>query len=93
MKNVETAAQVYDAILSIDELKQVVKIDNSYKPTKITVLVLSQVIDAALEKGNEKGNDLLSYLPAEAEALRKFSDYLLEKAGFKNLAQHLKNLK
>lgn len=93
MKTNEMSNVVYDAILSMEEVREPVKMDNGFKPSRLSVLILSQIIDSALEKGKENGSDLLSYVPAEAEELRQFSDYLLEKARFKNLAIKLKNLK
>lgn len=93
MKSNEMSAMVYEAILSMEELKEPVKIDSGFKPSRLSVLILSQVIESAMEKGKENGSDLLNFVPAETEELRRICVYLLEKAKLTNLAEKLKNLK
>jgi hypothetical protein len=93
MKTNEMSAAVYEAILSMEELKEPVKIDGTFKPARLSVLILSQIIESALEKGKENGSDLLNFVPTETEELKKICAYLLEKAKLTNLAEKLKNLK
>lgn len=81
-------ARLYETVLSVpgmDEPKKLVA-----QPKRKVVLILSQVINAALEKKDENGMDLLSFVPAEAVELKKLADDYLEQTGLTELAEKLK---
>ena len=85
-------AMVYDTILSIPGMEDVVKID--LRMTRKNVLILSSVIDRGLGvKGFEKENGILANVPSEAlEELRKIADECLDKATLTELSEKLKSL-
>ena len=82
--------KVYDTVLCIHSMDETVKLNS--QPTRKTILVLSQVIDQALGEKKGDGMDLLSFLPEEAQELRKLAQEYLERAGITNLAEKLKKL-
>lgn len=85
----EEMSRVYDTVLSIPGMDSTVKL--SSQPTRKLVLILSQVIDQAVNEKKGQGMDLLSFLPEEAEELKSLSRDFLEKAELTSLAEKLKS--
>ncbi len=85
-------AQVYDTILSIPGMAELVKID--LKISRKNALLLSSVIDRGLNgKDDEKGGGLLANIAKETlEELKTISTDFLEKAGLMELSEKLKSL-
>ena len=85
-------AQVYDTILSIPGMAELVKID--LKISRKNALLLSSVIDRGLNgKDDEKGGGLLANIAKETlEELQTISTDFLEKAGLMELSEKLKSL-
>lgn len=84
----EEMFKLYDTLLSIGSMEDTVKV--TVQPTRKTVLVLSQVIDQVLGEKRGDGTDLLTFMPAEAEELKKIVEDCLEKAGLTITAEKLK---
>lgn len=85
-------AKVYDTILSIPGMNEVVKID--LKISRKNVLLLNQVIERGLSaKDDDKSSALLGNVPEESLLeLKKLSDECLQKAGLIELSEKLKAL-
>ena len=85
-------AKVYDTILSIPGMNEVVKID--LKISRKNVLLLNQVIERGLSaKDDDKSSVLLSNVPEESLLeLKNLSEECLQKAGLIELSEKLKAL-
>ena len=85
-------AQVYDTILSIPGMGEVVKID--LRIPRKNALLLSSVIDRGLNgKDGEKVSGLLSSVSKETlEELKSIATEFLDKAGLMELNEKLKSL-
>lgn len=85
-------AKVYDTILSIPGMNEVVKID--LKISRKNVLLLNQVIERGLSaKDDDKSSALLGNVPEESLLeLKNLSDECLQKAGLIELSEKLKAL-
>ena len=85
-------AKVYDTILSIPGMNEVVKID--LRISRKNVLLLNQVIERGLSsKIDDPSVALLSNVPDESLLeLRNLSDDCLQKAGLIELSEKLKAL-
>lgn len=85
-------AKVYDTILSIPGMNEVVKID--LKISRKNVLLLNQVIERGLSaKDDDKSSALLGNMPEESLVeLKNLSEECLQKAGLIELSEKLKAL-
>lgn len=85
-------AKVYDTILSIPGMNDVVKID--LKISRKNVLLLNQVIERGLSaKDDDKSSALLGNVPEESLLeLKNLSEDCLQKAGLIELSEKLKAL-
>lgn len=85
-------AKVYDTILSIPGMNEVVKID--LRISRKNVLLLNQVIERGLSvKNNENSSVLIGNVPDETLLeLKSLSDECLQKAGLIELSEKLKAL-
>lgn len=85
-------AKVYDTILSIPGMNELVKID--LKISRKNVLLLNQVIERGLSvKDDDKSSGLLSNLAEESLLeLKSLSEEFLQKAGLIELSEKLKAL-
>lgn len=85
-------AKVYDTILSIPGMNEVVKID--LKISRKNVLLLNQVIERGLSaKDDDKSSVLLGNVPEESLLeLKNLSEECLQKAGLIELSEKLKAL-
>ena len=85
-------AKVYDTILSIPGMNEVVKID--LKISRKNVLLLNQVIERGLSaKDDDKSSALLGNVPEESLLeLKNLSEECLQKAGLIELSEKLKAL-
>jgi len=86
------AAKVYDTILSIPGMNEVIKID--FKISRKNVLLLSNVIERGLfAKDDGDGGMLLGTIPKEVlQELTAISADCLQKAGLTELSEKLKSL-
>ena len=85
-------AKVFDTILSIPGMNEVVKID--LKISRKNVLLLNHVIRRGLSaKDDEKSSVLLTSIPEEnLQELKQFGDECLQKAGLIELSEKLSTL-
>ena len=85
-------AKVYDTILSIPGMNEVVKID--LRISRKNVLLLNQVIERGLStKDDDKSSLLLGNVPEESLLqLKNLSEECLQKAGLIELSEKLKAL-
>lgn len=85
-------AKVYDTILSIPGMNEVVKID--LKISRKNVLLLNQVIERGLSaKDDDRASVLLGNVPEESLLeLKNLSEECLQKAGLIELSEKLKAL-
>lgn len=85
-------AKVYDTILSIPGMNEVVKID--LRISRKNVLLLNQVIERGLSaKGDDTSPILLGNVPEESLLeLKNLSEECLQKAGLIELSEKLKAL-
>ncbi len=85
-------AQVFDTILSIPGMNEVVKID--LKISRKNVLLLNHVIERGLvAKADEKTGNLLGIAPKEnLTDLQSIADECLQKAGLVELSEKLRGL-
>ena len=85
-------AKVYDTILSIPGMNEIVKID--LKISRKNVLLLNQVIERGLSaKDDDKSSALLGNVPEESLLeLKNLSEECLQKAGLIELSEKLKAL-
>jgi hypothetical protein len=85
-------AKVFDTVLSIPGMNDVVKID--LKISRKNVLLLNHVIERGLSaKENDKPSILMTSIPDEnLQELRFFGDECLQKAGLIELSEKLNTL-
>jgi hypothetical protein len=86
-------AQVYDTILSIPGMNDVVKID--LKISRKNALILNRVIERGLTmKQDDASSGLLNLVPKDTlQELTSFAEDCLQKAGLKELSEKLKTFK
>lgn len=89
MLTTNEVAQVFDTILSIPGMNEVVKID--LKISRKNVLLLNHVIERGLSnKDTEKPSILLKSIPDETlQELKVLADECLQKAGLIELSEKL----
>ncbi|KVV16226.1 hypothetical protein [Flavobacterium sp. TAB 87] len=81
-------AKVFDTVLSIPGMSELVKID--LKISRKNVLLLSHVINKGLDKDNDNSKDLLLQLSKDGvEDLKSISADCLHKAGLVELNEKL----
>jgi len=91
MLTTNDAAKVFDTILSIPGMSEVVKID--MKITRKNVLLLSNVIERGLSAKDDDKSNLLEIIPKESlQELSMFATDALQKAGLTELSAKLKAL-
>lgn len=92
MMTTNDVAKVFDTILSIPGMNEVVKID--LKISRKNVLLLNHVIRRGLSaKDDEKSSVLLTSIPEEnLQELKQFGDECLQKAGLIELSEKLSTL-
>lgn len=92
MLSTSEAGKVFDTVLSIPGMNEMVKID--LKISRKNVLLLSNVLESGLKKMGEDGEaGLLSKLPKETFAeLNQIATDCLQKAGLAELNEKLKSL-
>ncbi|MGJ1501371.1 hypothetical protein [Sphingobacterium multivorum] len=92
MLTTNEVAQVFDTIMSIPGMNEVVKID--LKISRKNVLLLNHVIERGLAgKDDEKSAGLLSIAPKESmEDLKSIAEDCLQKAGLNQLSEKLRTL-
>lgn len=92
MLTTNDVARVYDTILSIPGMNEIVKID--MRISRKNVLLLNGVIKRGLAaKDDDKSSNLLANVPAESLAeLNNFADDCLTKAGLTELSEKLNSL-
>jgi len=85
-------AKVFDTILSIPGMNEVVKID--LKISRKNVLLLNHVIERGLTaKGDDKSSVFLTSIPQEnLQELEQFGNECLQKAGLIELSKKLSTL-
>lgn len=86
-------ARIYDTILSIPGMNEIVKID--LRISRKNVLLLSHLIDHGLSTvGKEETASLLSSVSTEClNELKTISDDCLEKSGLQDLSERLNSFK
>ncbi len=86
------AAKVFDTVLSIPGMNEMVKMD--VRLSRKNILLLNAVIKRGLSAKEEKQTDfLLASIPeATLQELEVFADSCLEKAGLSALSEKLKAL-
>jgi len=91
MATTSVNALMYDLILSIPGMGEMIKID--FRVSRKIALLLNNVIERGLSaKGDEKSEGLLANMPQESlDELRAISNECLEKAGLKDLSEKLKS--
>jgi hypothetical protein len=89
MLTTNDVAKVYDTILSIPGMNEIVKID--FKISRKNVLLLNSVIKRGLNaKDDDKSLDLLGSIPEETlKELSTLADDCLTKAGLTELSEKL----
>lgn len=92
MLTTNDVAKVYDTILSIPGMNEMVKID--LRISRKNVLLLNGVIKRGLSaKDDDKSANLLQSVPQEGlQELDAFADECLKKAGLTELSEKLKAL-
>jgi len=92
MLTTNDVARVYDTILSIPGMNEMVKID--MKISRKNVLLLNSVIKRGLSnKDDDKSTNLIGSVPSEAlQELSTFAEDCLIKAGLKELNEKLNSL-
>ncbi len=92
MKEKDVVAQVYDTIMSIPGMSEMVKID--MRISRKNALLLTSVIERGLSsRGDEKGDGMLENIPQElVEELKAFCTDCLQKSGLTELSEKLKTL-
>lgn len=89
--NVNDVAKVFDTILSIPGMGEVVKID--LKMSRKNVLLLTQVIELGIAAKAEDKTGLLTSVPNEdLEELKILASDCLGKVGLNELSEKLKGL-
>jgi len=94
MLSTSDVAKVYDTILSIPGMNEMVKID--LRISRRNVLLLNSVIERglAVKHGDDKGSNLLDTVPKDIlQELSAFSGECLKKAGLTELSEKLSLLK
>jgi hypothetical protein len=90
MMNSNDAAKVFDTILSIPGMNEVVKLD--FKISRKNVLLLSSVIARGLSAKEDDKSNLLEMVPKDSlQELTSFSAECLQKAGLTELNEKLKS--
>lgn len=88
MATTNVAAQVFDTIMSIPGMNEVVKID--LKISRKNVLLLNGIIERGLsEKGGESEGILANVPDADLQELKAVADETLQKAGLVELNEKL----
>jgi|GEM_PF-1979893 len=87
----EEMAWLYDAVLSVPAMEEKVK-KLSLQPSRKLVLILSQVIDKAIEVKKGEGSGLLSFYPEQIEGLKELRKDLLDQAELTVFADKLKGV-
>ncbi|KIO54478.1 hypothetical protein IW18_02885 [Flavobacterium hibernum] len=89
MMTTNDVAKVFDTVLSIPGMNDVVKID--LKISRKNVLLLNHVIERGLSaKGNDKPSILMSSIQEEnLQELKLFGEECLQKAGLIELSEKL----
>jgi len=91
MATTNVAAQVFDTIMSIPGMNEVVKID--LKISRKNVLLLNSIIDRGLsDNGNEADSVLASVSKEDLQELKLLANETLQKAGLVELSQKLQSL-
>lgn len=91
MATTNVAAQVFDTIMSIPGMNEVVKID--LRISRKNVLLLNSIIDRGLSGEQNEGKDLLYGVPDEdLQELKKVAAEILQKGGLVELNQKLQQL-
>ncbi len=91
MLNSTDAGKVFDTILSIPGMNEVVKID--FKISRKNVLLLSSVIERGLSAKDDDKSNLLDIVPKDSlQELTAFAVDCLQKAGLTELNEKLKSL-
>lgn len=92
MLSTNDVAKVYDTILSIPGMNEMVKID--LKISRKNVLLLNSVIERGLTaKDDDKSSNLLNNVPEESlKELRALASDCLQKAGLIELSEKLNML-
>lgn len=92
MLTTNDVAKVFDTVLSIPGMNEVVKID--LKISRKNVLLLNHVIERGLSaKDDDKPSILLTSVPEEnLQELKLFGEECLQKAGLIELSEKLKTL-
>ncbi|MFY9152723.1 MAG: hypothetical protein WAO52_11945 [Prolixibacteraceae bacterium] len=92
MLTTNDVAKVYDTILSIPGMNEMVKID--LKMSRKNVLLLNSVIERGLTaKDDDKSSNLLNNVPEESlKELRSLAIECLQKAGLIELSEKLNML-
>lgn len=89
--NVSDVAKVFDTILSIPGMGEIVKVD--LKMSRKNVLLLNQVIELGIAAKAEDKSGLLASVPEEElRELKSMADECLTKAGLTELNDKLKAL-
>ena len=84
-------AQMYDMILSIPGMGEMVKID--LKISRKNALLLNNVIERGLSANDADGDGLLANIPKEIlDELRTTSNEFLEKSGLTEFSEKVKSL-
>ena len=94
MLTTNDVAKVYDTILSIPGMNDIVKID--LRISRRNVLLLNSVIQRGLtvKDADDKSSNLLDVVPKDTlQELTNLSDDCLKKAGLMELNDKLKSLK
>ena len=84
--------KIFETVLSSPGMSEGCKI--VINPSRQTILILCRLIEQSLEvREEEKGDELLSILPAESlNELREISEELLKRGGLVDFYQRLKLL-
>ncbi|SFS61893.1 hypothetical protein [Mucilaginibacter polytrichastri] len=91
MATTNVAAQVFDTIMSIPGMNEMVKID--LKISRKNVLLLNGIIERGLsEKGGENDGILANVPDADLQELKAVADEALQKAGLVDLNEKLRSL-
>jgi hypothetical protein len=88
----EERARIFETVLSSPGMSEACKI--VLNPTRQTIVVLCRLLEKGMDKnGDGKGDEILSFLPAESlSELQVISDELLKKSGLADFYQRLKML-
>ncbi|MFP9097898.1 hypothetical protein ACLI09_02490 [Flavobacterium sp. RHBU_24] len=91
MATTNVAAQVFDTIMSIPGMNEVVKID--LKISRKNVLLLNGIIERGLaDKGGDSDGILANVPDSDLQELKAVADETLQKAGLVDLNEKLRTL-